>query len=116
MFIFILTLVANIQAQTRYFQAYQVQFYDGNFNLIETSSCDKVIKVSDTDHTLIISGSLAFYFYGSVRTETAGVFSQMATPNDGSGNCRIFMAYTSSTSTRFTIRWTNMSVAYTCRN
>ena len=114
--IYILALVVNIQAQTKYFQAYQVEFYDGNYNLIETNYCDKVIKVSDTNHTLIIGGSMAFNFYGPVQKESGNVLSQMARPDDGSGDCRIYMKATSSNTTRFTIMWTNMSVAYNCRN
>jgi len=114
--IFALTLVVNIHSQTRYFQAYRVQFYDGNFNLIETSYCDKVIKISDNNHTVIIGGSIAFQLFGQITKIGGNTVSQMARPDDGSDNCRVIIASTSRTTTRISFVWTNMTVAYDCRN
>lgn len=112
----VLALTFNMQAQTRYFQAYQVQFYDGNFNLLESNYCDKIIKISDSNHTLIIGGGMAFQFYGLVNIEYDNTISQMARPDDGSDDCRIFLKATSSNTTRITIMWTNMIVVYNCKN
>ena len=112
-FIFILTLLVNIQAQTTYLNVNRITFYDGRGNEIKHQrEYNMVIKVSDVN--LIISGGITFWFYGRVTRVNSTTLSQMARPDDGSGNCEVLINNAVSHGVRVVIRWTNMIVAYDC--
>jgi hypothetical protein len=109
LFLFLLVLITVEASAQIYFYGEKAEFYDGNGNYVSSQSLNTVAVL--TDEKLVI-GNLTFYFYGNT-TSSGNTTTSMATPDDGSGNCKVSITIKTKTKATIKLKWSNItSVLY----
>jgi len=114
LFIFIsISAYAQTYSDAYYLDAYYVTLHDSRGNI---NSNDVNITFRLTEDKLIMVGGITFKFYGGTSLSQDGIFSSMAKPNNGSGNCRVEIQKTGFHMTTIKISWANLVAVYECRD